>query len=126
MLEKIRCSPMHPLYGALSASAGYMCCFGCSTVYICASLLRNLAVPQDFYSLAVSLWNDLADSVFDGVGLVGFKSRANAFYWPRSLFIFYCFPCLFVLSLGSYCGAGVIGLIGCKLLSPSLALPTFF
>ena len=28
---------------------------------------------------SVSLWNDLADPVFDGVGLVGFKTRANAF-----------------------------------------------
>ena len=25
--------------------------------------------------------NNLADPVFDGVGLAGFKSRANAFYW---------------------------------------------
>ena len=29
--------------------------------------------------LSVSLWNDLDDPVFDGVGLAGFKSRANAF-----------------------------------------------
>ena len=29
--------------------------------------------------LWVSLWNDLANPVFDGVGLEGFKSRANAF-----------------------------------------------
>ena len=28
--------------------------------------------------LSVSLWNDLSDCVFDGVGLEGFKSRANA------------------------------------------------
>ena len=28
---------------------------------------------------SVSLWNDLADPVFDGVGLAGFKSSANAF-----------------------------------------------
>ena len=27
---------------------------------------------------SVSLWNDLANPVFDGVGLAGFKSRANA------------------------------------------------
>ena len=31
-----------------------------------------------FVPLSVSLWNDLADSVFDGVGLAGFKSMANA------------------------------------------------
>ena len=33
-----------------------------------------------FISLSVSLWNDLGDPVFDGVGLAGFKSRANAFF----------------------------------------------
>ena len=32
-----------------------------------------------FIPLSVSLWNDLANPVFDGVGLSGFKSRANAF-----------------------------------------------
>ena len=32
-----------------------------------------------FVPLSVSLWSDLADRVFDGVGLAGFKSRANAF-----------------------------------------------
>ena len=31
-----------------------------------------------FIPLSVSLWNDLANPVFDGVGLAGFKSRANA------------------------------------------------
>ena len=36
-------------------------------------------VLYDFRPLSVSLWNDLADPVFDGVGLAGFKSRANAF-----------------------------------------------
>ena len=29
--------------------------------------------------LSASLWNDLNVYVFDGVGLAGFKSRANAF-----------------------------------------------
>ena len=28
---------------------------------------------------SVSFWNDLTDPVVDGLGLVGFKSRANAF-----------------------------------------------
>ena len=38
------------------------------------SITEPLIVP-----LSVSLWNALSDPVFDGVGLVGFKSRANAF-----------------------------------------------
>ena len=29
--------------------------------------------------LSVSLWNDLGDLLFGGVGLAGFKSRDNAF-----------------------------------------------
>ena len=48
-------------------------------------LMRHLAAElrmqyrRTFVPLSVSLWNDLADPVFDGVGLAGFKSRANAF-----------------------------------------------
>ena len=34
---------------------------------------------RTFVPISVSLWNDLADRVFDGVGLVGFKSRDNVF-----------------------------------------------
>ena len=34
---------------------------------------------RSFVPLSVSLWNDLSDPVLDGVGLAGFKSRANAF-----------------------------------------------
>ena len=33
---------------------------------------------RTFIPFSVSLWNDLASSVLDGVGLAGFKSRANA------------------------------------------------
>ena len=39
-----------------------------------------------FVDLSVSLWNGLADAVFDGVGLAGFKSRADAFYLPKLLY----------------------------------------
>ena len=34
---------------------------------------------RTFVLLSVSLWSALPDPVFDGVGLVGFKSRANVF-----------------------------------------------
>ena len=48
------------------------------------SLLRLLAaeprsIARLLFPLTVSLRNDLSDPVFDGVGLAGFKSRANAF-----------------------------------------------
>ena len=40
---------------------------------------RTSQYRRTFNSLSVSLWNDLVDPVFDGVGLAGFKSRSNAF-----------------------------------------------
>ena len=40
---------------------------------------RTSQYHMDFIHLPVSLWNDLANHVFDGVGLAGFKSRANTF-----------------------------------------------
>ena len=43
---------------------------------------------RSFVPLSVSLWNDHSDPAFDGVGLVGFKSRANAFLLARSALSF--------------------------------------
>ena len=40
---------------------------------------RTSLYHRIFIPLSVSVWNDLGDPVFDGVGLAGFKSRANAF-----------------------------------------------
>ena len=40
---------------------------------------RTSQYRLSFILLSVSLRNDLSDPVFDGVGLAGFKSRANAF-----------------------------------------------
>ena len=75
-LYRIRYSPLHPLYGALpcavSAGAGDTRRSDRTSVYLCA-------IYQDFYYLKVYLWNDLSDPIFDGVGLAGFKSMANAF-----------------------------------------------
>ena len=33
---------------------------------------------RTFFTGSVSLWNDVGDPIFDGVGLAGFKSWANA------------------------------------------------
>ena len=78
----------------------------------------------------MSLWNDLVHIVFDGVGLAGFKSRANAFLFSLRcsipLLFYTILTLLFFLSIGWYCGAGVFILIGCVSLSLSLALPTSF
>ena len=40
---------------------------------------RTSQYRMTFIPLSVSLWNDLVDPVFDGIGLAGFKSRSNAF-----------------------------------------------
>ena len=83
MLFKIKSNPKHPLSGTLplpyvparvtrGALVAHRHSFApprCRT-----SQYRRTLVP-----LSVSLWNDLSDPVFDGVGLAGFKSRANAF-----------------------------------------------
>ena len=83
MLYKIRCNPMHPLCGALLVP--YV------PVWVTRGALiahrytyapprcRTSQYSRTFIDLSVSLWNDLADPVFDGVGLAGFKIRSNAF-----------------------------------------------
>ena len=74
---------MHPLYSALpvpyvtvrvtrSAVIAHRCTYA-------PPRCRTSQYRQTFILLSVSLWNDLGDPVFDGVGLVGFKTRANAF-----------------------------------------------
>ena len=84
MLYKIRCDPMHPLCGALPVP------------YVPVRVTRGAVIAhrftyapprcrtsqyrRTFIPLSVSLWNDLSDPVFDGVGLTGFKSTANAFF----------------------------------------------
>ena len=82
MLYKIRCNPMHPLYGALPVPYVPVR-VTCGTViahrYTYAPpRCRTLQYWWTFIPVSVSLWNDLSDPVFDGVGLVGFKSNANA------------------------------------------------
>ena len=82
MLYKIRCNLVHPLYGALPGP--YV------PVWVTRGALvahrytyapprcRTSQYSRTFITFSVSLWNDLANPVFDGVGLAGFKSRANA------------------------------------------------
>ena len=66
------------------------------------SIYSLLAVAEDFFLLSVSFWNDLADPAFDGVGLAGFKSRANIFFIGLSCsiptIVFYYFS-IFLLSV---------------------------
>ena len=81
MLYKNRCNPMHPLYGALpvpyvpvSVTRGAVIAHRYTYV---PSRCRTSQYRRTFILLTVSLWNDLSDPVFDGVGLAGFKRMAN-------------------------------------------------
>ena len=82
MLYKIRCNPVHPLYGALPGPyTSALVTRGALVAYRYTYAMprcRTLQYSKIFIPFSVSLWNDLANPVFDGVGLAGFKSRANA------------------------------------------------
>ena len=74
---------MHPLYGALPVPyVPVRVTRGAVIAYrytYATPRCRTSQYRRTFIPLSVSLWNDLGDPVFDGVGLTGFKSRANAF-----------------------------------------------
>ena len=90
MQYMIRCKPMH-LFMVL-----YLCCIcECGSqaelwlhidIYLCASSLQNLTIPQVFYSpLSVTVERSCSP-VFDGMGLVDFKRAGPVlFYWPKVL-----------------------------------------
>ena len=60
---------------------------------------RTSQYCRTFVPVSLSLWNDLANPVFDGVGLAGFKSRANAFFIGLCYSIPTIVFCYFSLSL---------------------------
>ena len=84
MLYKIRCNPMHPdndtqpgLYVPVRVTRGALVAHRYTYV---PPRCRTSQYRRTFVLLSVSLWNDLTAPVFDGVGLAGFKSRANVFF----------------------------------------------
>ena len=83
MLFKIRSNPMHRLSGAWpSPCVPARVTHGALVVHwhsFASPRCRTSQYRRSFVPLSVSLWNDLSDPVFDGMGLAGFKSRANAF-----------------------------------------------
>ena len=82
MLYKIRCNPVHPLNDALPGPCvPVRVTHGALVAHRYTSALprcRTLQYSRTFIPFSVSLWNDLANPEFDGVGLAGFKSRSNA------------------------------------------------
>ena len=83
MLHKIRCNPFHYLYGAIPVPYVTMRVTRGALIahrYTNAPpRCRTSQYSRTFIPFSVSLWNDLSDLVFDGVGLAGFMSKANTF-----------------------------------------------
>ena len=83
MLYKIRCNPMQPLCGALPVPyVPVRVTLGTLIAHrytYAPPSYRTSQYRRTFIPLSVSLWNNLVDPVFDGVGLAGFKSRSNTF-----------------------------------------------
>ena len=113
MLFKIKSNPMHPLSGALPLP-----CVPARVTRGALVVHRHSYAPprcmtsqyrRSIVPLSVSLWNNLSDPVFVGVGLAGFKSRAMLSGWHDLLFLF-CLLLfyLFILSMGWLCGVVVI------------------
>ena len=82
MLCKIRCNPVHPLNDALPGP--YVPAHVTRGALVAHPYTyapprcRTLQYSRTFIRFSVSLWNDLADPAFDGVGLEGLNSRVNA------------------------------------------------
>ena len=83
IIFKIKSNPMHPLscelplpYVPAQVTLGALVTHRHSFAPPCC---KTSQYRRSFVPLSVSLWNDLSDPVFDGVGLAGFKSRVNAF-----------------------------------------------
>ena len=116
MLFKIKSIPMHPLSGALPfpylparVTLGALFAHRHS---FAPPRCKTCQYRRSFVPLSVSLWNDLSDPVFDGVGLAGcFIFFCSIFY-----LLFY----LFLPSMGWLCGAGFFGLIECSHSLPAL------
>ena len=82
MLYKIRCNPVHHLNCALplphvpvQVTRGALVAHRYTYA---PPRCRTLQYSRTFIPFSMSLWNDLANPVFDGVGLAGLKIRANA------------------------------------------------
>ena len=112
MLYKIRYNPMHPLYDALpvpNVPVQVICGGVIAHRYIYAPpRYRTSQSRKTFIPLSVSLSNDLSDPVFDGVGLAGFTSRANAFLLAY-LFAPFLSPAVFNFS-SFILWVGIVGL----------------
>ena len=103
MLYKIRCKLMRPLNGALHGPHVPVWVTRGALVarrYTYAPPRRTSQYRMTFIRLSVSLWNDLADTIFDG-GTGGFREQSQCFFIGLSCSIPTVVVCDFYLSLFS-------------------------
>ena len=107
MLYKIWWNPIHPLYGAL-IPVPYVLVWVTLVAVIAHRYTyepprcKTSHYLRAFILLSVSLWNDLVEPVFNGVGQEGFQEQGVGLFIglaSRSLFVFWCFPFLFFHSI---------------------------
>ena len=129
MLYKIRCNPVHPLNCALPGPCVPVRITRGAQVshrYTHASpRCRTSQYHRIFIPFSVSLENDLANPVLDGVGLAGFFIGLSCSF---TTIVFYYFS-LSLLSVHRLVLRGSVlrtDKVYCISLSHSFALPTFF
>ena len=102
---KIRCYLIHPLYVSLPVSnvpvlltpTYWWVLFGTHQYIYVPPCWRTWQYHTTFIWVSVSLWNDLGDTVFDGVRLECF------FYWPKLLFLLFSLSLLSIYGLVLWC-----------------------
>ena len=109
LLYNIRCNPMQPLDGALPVPYVPVRVTRSALVSSHIGILmhpleaeprgRTSQYQITFIPLSVSLWNDLANPVFDGVGPVGFKIRAITILLARAACSLFCLLLFSLLAL---------------------------
>ena len=118
MLYNIGCNLIHSLYGAVPLSNVpvrlHMLLWSHISMLMCFLATKphstvGLLLPSECLCVMILL------TVFDGVRLIGFKCKANAYFIghaAHSLFVFYHFLFLFIITKGWHCGAEAFLLIG--------------
>ena len=107
MLYKIRCTPLHPLYGALPVPYVPVW-FTRGAVIDIGTLMRLLAadprsIARLLFQFLISLWNDLSDPYPILWDWLVSRERPMHFNWPSSSlpFVCSCFSFLFSIIFGN-------------------------
>ena len=125
MFYKIWCKPMHPLHGALhvpyvSVRVGLL-----AVLWLHIGGVMSLFASEPLSTVGLLLHSQYLCGTILLTRYSMVWDRRQLAYAARPLFVFYCFPFLYFLSMGWYCEARVFGLIGCESLSSSVSLLPF-